>query len=235
MNKPFAVISLLCLSLALASFSVAPANDPNIPVHGIRATTDYTSGSLLYNALCLEEKGLSKKAFDLAYKGYQRLVKKNRISNTGYLTICDMSQPSRNKRLYLIDLSNTEVLLHTWVAHGRNSGHDYATRFSNKLSSRQTSLGFYVTKNTYFGEHGLSLRMQGLEPGFNDKAYRRAVVIHGADYIGGEKNKTGRSYGCPAIPREEVGNLINTIKDGSCLFIYHPTRYYLAKSKILNG
>ena len=156
------------------------------------------------------------------------------ISNPGYLTICDMSQSSRKKRLYLIDLTNTQVLMNTWVAHGRNSGYEFATKFSNKLSSRQTSLGFYVTKNTYYGEHGLSLRMQGLEPGINDKAYRRAVVIHGADYIGGQ-TKTGRSYGCPAVPKEETATLINIIKEGTCLFIYHPSRTYLTKSKILNG
>ena len=156
------------------------------------------------------------------------------ITNPGYLTICDMSQSSRRKRLYLIDLTNTQVLMNTWVAHGRNSGYEFATKFSNKLSSRQTSLGFYVTKNVYYGEHGLSLRMHGLEPGFNDKAYRRAVVIHGANYIGGQ-NKTGRSYGCPAIPEEETATLINIIKEGTCLFIYHPSRTYLTKSKILNG
>lgn len=200
----------------------------------ITSNTDNSSSSILYSSLCLDEKGLSKKAFDLAYKGYQKLLKKKLIANPGYLTICDMSQSSRKKRLYLIDLTNTQVLMHTWVAHGRNSGFEFATKFSNKLASRQTSLGFYVTMNTYYGEHGLSLRMRGLEPGFNDKAYRRAVVVHGANYIGGQ-DKTGRSYGCPAIPKEEIETLINTIKEGTCLFIYHPSRNYLTKSKILNG
>ena len=221
---------MLCLSLLLSSFSEAPVTS----AYGINATTDYTSSSILYNSLCLDEKGLSKKAFDLAYRGYQKLLRRKMISNPGYLTICDMSQSSRKKRLYLIDLTNTQVLMNTWVAHGRNSGYEFATKFSNKLSSRQTSLGFYVTKNTYYGEHGLSLRMQGLEPGINDKAYRRAVVIHGADYIGGQ-TKTGRSYGCPAVPKEETATLINIIKEGTCLFIYHPSRTYLTKSKILNG
>lgn len=195
--------------------------------------------SLLYSILKLEQKGLSKQAFEYACKGYRRLLKKQIISKEGYLVICDFSQSSNNKRLYLVDMVNNEVLLNTYVAHGRKSGGEYATRFSNKLQSLQSSLGFYVTQNTYYGEHGLSLRMKGLEPGYNDKAYRRRVVVHGADYIGDpwlEKNNyMGRSYGCPAIPDNESNFLINTIKNGSCIFIYHPSKTYLKGSKILNG
>jgi len=175
---------------------------------------------------------LSEQAFDYAYKGYQHLLEKNMISQPGYLTICDFSQSSKQKRLYIIDIDSDKVVMNTWVAHGHNSGGEYATRFSNRASSRQSSLGFYITRNTYVGEHGLSLRMEGLEPGFNDRAYRRAIVIHGADYIG--KGSTGRSYGCPAVPRKESKTIINTIKDGTCLFIYHPQKKYLQTSKILN-
>ena len=108
------------------------------------------------------KKGLSKKAFELAYKGYRFLVAKGKLSNTRYLTICDMGQSSRRKRLYVIDMVANQLALNTWVAHGRNSGVEYATRFSNKMSSRQSSLGFYITMNTYNGNHGLSLRMKVL-------------------------------------------------------------------------
>ena len=195
--------------------------------------------ALLYASLKLHEKGLSKKAFEYACKGYRRLLKKRLIGEQAYLAICDFSQSSNNKRLYLVDMINNEVVLNTYVAHGRNSGGEFATRFSNKPKSLQSSLGFYVTRNTYYGEHGLSLRMKGLEKGYNDKADKRSIVVHGADYIGDswleENNYMGRSYGCPAIPKKESDYLINTIKNGSCIFIYHPSRRYLKGSKILNG
>lgn len=183
--------------------------------------------------------GLSKQAFGNAYKGYLQLVKKKIISRQAYLSICDFSQSSNNKRFYVLDLANNEVLINTYVAHGRKSGGEYATRFSNKPRSNQSSLGFYKTQQTYQGEHGLSLRMKGLEAGFNDKAGPRAIVIHGADYIGDDwlerNNYMGRSYGCPAIPKTVSSAVINKIKDGSCLFIYYPSKTYLKGSKLLNG
>jgi hypothetical protein len=192
----------------------------------------------LYETLHLAEKGLSKKAFEYACKGYRKLVNKKMISER-YLVICDMSQSSRHKRLYLLDMVDNKVELNTYVAHGRNSGNEFATRFSNKPSSLQSSLGFYITGNTYNGQHGLSLRIQGVEPGFNDKAMQRAIVIHGADYLGENwlqnSNYMGRSYGCPAVPQQESSLIINTIKEGNCLFIYHPSVKYLKGSKILNG
>lgn len=202
-----------------------------LPVAGSTTTT-------LYKTLGLEVKGLSKEAFEFAWKGYQKLAENKQINNTAYLTICDFSQSSKQKRLYLIDINNETLVMNTWVAHGRNSGLDYATQFSNTPESLQSSLGFYVTKQTYTGEHGLSLKLQGLEPGFNDKAFQRAIVIHGADYIGAQRMNNssfmGRSFGCPAVPKEESTALINIIKNGTCLFIYHPSKKYLDKSKILN-
>lgn len=233
--------------MALPNISWAPLQKEKIQEYANRATIispaisdkpNAENVSVLYAVLKLEEKGLSMQAFKYAYKGYQRLQKKGILSKEAYLVICDFSQSSNNKRLYLVDMENREVVLNTYVAHGRNSGGEYASRFSNKLQSLQSSLGFYVMENTYYGEHGLSLRMKGLEPGFNDKAYRRRVVVHGADYIGDSwlqrNNYMGRSYGCPAIPKNESNFLINTIKNGSCLFIYHPSRNYLKASKILN-
>ena len=175
----------------------------------------------------LDELGLSREAFEYAYKGYEHLIEKKVITQTEYLTICDFTQSSKQKRLYLIDVANDTVLMNTYVAHGMRSGGEYATRFSNKLSSKQSSLGFYITKNTYRGENGLSLRMEGLEPGINDKAYRRAIVVHGADYIA--NGSAGRSYGCPAVPLDESKIIINTIKNGSCLFIYSQQKKYLEK------
>jgi hypothetical protein len=192
----------------------------------------------LYSSLCLEEKGLSLTAFKVAFKGFRKLTAKNVIDRPTLLTICDFSQSSKKKRLYIIDMENHSLVKQTYVAHGKNSGQEYATRFSNKPSSLQSSLGFYKTMNTYHGEHGLSLRVKGLEPGVNDKAYNRAIVIHGADYIEESwlsgSSYMGRSYGCPAVPKSESKEIINTIKNGTLVFVYHPSRSYNTKSKILN-
>lgn len=191
---------------------------------------------ILYNDLSLGEKGLSKEAFEYAMEGYDKLVEENKISNTTYITICDMSQSSKRKRLYVVDLETKEVVINTWVAHGRNSGLEYANKFSNRPESYQSSLGFYVTQFTYNGENGYSLKLKGLEQGFNDKAFERAIVIHGADYVTGSRSSTymGRSYGCPAVSLEESESLINTIKNGTSLFIYYPDKKYIKGSKILN-
>lgn len=194
--------------------------------------------NLLYDSLQLDNLGMSREALTLAYKGQQNLVKKGIISNDDVLTVCDFSQPSENKRMYIIDVKNFKVLLNTYVAHGRNSGENYAERFSNRSRSLQSSLGFYVTKNTYRGEHGLSLRLAGLDKGFNDKAASRAIVVHGATYIGDEWRGSafmGRSFGCPAVPARVAPKVIDLIKDGTCLFIYHPSKSYLHGSTILNG
>jgi len=198
-----------------------------------------SDSKVMYDTLQLAAIGLSEKAFDYAYKGYQRLVKKQRLANPGILAICDFSQPSNKKRLYVLDLANNRVLLTSYVAHGRGSGAEYAMRFSNRSRSHQSSLGFYTTSSIYYGEHGLSLRLQGLEPGFNNLAMKRNIVVHGATYISDDYLNTnkymGRSYGCPAVPEDECAEIIELIKNGSCFFIYHPTKKYLQTSKILNG
>jgi hypothetical protein len=141
--------------------------------------------------------------------------------------------------MYIIDLMSMKLFMNTYVAHGRNSGREFATSFSNRPESHKSSLGFYVTRNVYYGQHGMSLRIDGLEKGINDKAMARKIVIHGADYIGDnfldENPFTGRSYGCPAVPAGKRDDVINTIKEGTCLFIYHPSKLYLSHSKILNG
>jgi len=193
----------------------------------------------IYDELNLAAAGLSEKAFDYAYTGYQHLVKKQKLSNAGILAICDFSQSSNKKRLYILSLDSNKILLTSYVAHGRGSGGEYATRFSNRSRSHQSSLGFYITSTTYSGEHGLSLRLQGLEPGFNNFAMKRNIVVHGAPYVSGYYISTnrfmGRSYGCPAVPESECAEIIDLIKNGTCFFIYHPTKKYLQSSKILKG
>jgi hypothetical protein len=192
----------------------------------------------LYNKLNLQSLGLSYKALQYAYKGYEILKHEGALRKDAVLTVIDFSQSSRKKRMYIIDVDAEKVLHHTYVAHGKNSGLDMATKFSNIPESLQSSLGFYVTKHTYFGKHGLSLRLEGKDKGFNCKAEARAVVLHGADYIGKHRVKSGyngRSFGCPAVPRAESKKIINWIKDGTCLFIFHPSNSYLHGSSILNA
>jgi len=193
----------------------------------------------LYEQIDLKEVGLTKKAFEYALKGYNYLLDHHWLNKTGILTICDLSQSSRNKRLYILDLDTKTVLVNTYVAHGRNSGGEFARSFSNNPSSHKSSLGFYITQGIYYGNNGLSLRIRGMERGFNDRAGSRGVVVHGSEYVGPdflEMNRfCGRSYGCPAVPADESETIIDLIKEGSCLFIYHPTKRYISRSKILNS
>jgi hypothetical protein len=193
---------------------------------------------LLYNTMHLQQYGLSKEAFDYAWKGYQRLLERKMIHRSNYLTICDFSQSSGQKRLYIIDVSGNKLFINTYVAHGKNSGSEFATKFSNKPESLQSSLGFYITSGTYIGGHGLSMRINGVDPGYNDRALERSIVMHGAAYVDGARARAGifmgRSCGCPAVPQKESTDIIATIKNGTCLFIYYPSENYLLNSKILN-
>jgi hypothetical protein len=196
------------------------------------------AGNRLYDSLKLSKFGLTRAALIYAYQGRERLKKKGVLENFDILTVCDFTLPSSRKRMFIIDVKEFKLLMHTYVAHGKNSGLSYARKFSNSPSSHKSSLGFYVTKNIYSGKHGMSLRLTGMDKGFNDKAEARAVVVHGAPYIGEQRAEAaymGRSLGCPAVPKKVAPKVINTIKNGSLFFIYHPTKTYLTGSKILNG
>ncbi len=230
------------------SFTIIPTEknvtSTNLAVTGFASnhsdssfTTD--AAAVVYNTINLHYYGLSEEAFDYAWKGYQHLLNAKKISRSNYLTICDFSQSSKQKRFYIIDLVKYKLVTNTYVAHGKNSGAEYATQFSNKPESLQSSLGFYLTSGTYIGAHGLSLRVMGVDPGFNDKALERSIVIHGAAYVDKARANAGiamgRSWGCPAVPQNESTTIITTIKNGTCLFIYYPLKSYLLQSKILNG
>ena len=193
----------------------------------------------IYEVAELAKTGLSIQAFKYGYYGYRELLKAKKINNSDYLTICDFSQSSSQRRLYIIDIERHELVTQTFVAHGRNSGIEFAKNFSNNPRSHQSSLGFYITGQTYSGGYGLSLQLNGIEKGFNDRALNRRIVLHGSKYVGDEylqrRRLLGRSYGCPAVPKDESGVIINFIKNGSCLFIFYPAKNYLDKSKILNS
>jgi len=188
----------------------------------------------LYDSLHLSEKGLSENAFRYAWFGFQKMKLHNPI-----LAIADFSQSSRNKRLYVIDLLTKKLLMNTYVAHGRNSGQEFAEKFSNDNSSFQSSLGFYKTLGTYQGKHGLSLKLEGVEKGINDRAFERAIVMHGADYVSESfiKNtgRLGRSQGCPAVSIADSKKLINMLYNGAGLFIYSMNQKYFKSSPLLAG
>lgn len=173
----------------------------------------------IYTKCSLKDK-LDYRVLNLAMIGYNSL----NLTNKKVISIIDFSKPSTEKRLFIIDLENKKLMFQTYVAHGRNSGLIKPTKFSNRIGSNQSSLGFYRTADTYKGKHGYSLILDGLEKGINDNARKRAIVIHGAKYVSEEfiekNNRLGRSWGCPAISDELSKEIIDLIKDGSCLYIY---------------
>jgi hypothetical protein len=192
-----------------------------------------------YTELHLSDYGLSKEVFQLALKGHDKLEAAGELENPSILTIVDFSQSSKNKRMYVIDFQNSKILFNTLVAHGRNTGEEFATQFSNTLGTLKSSLGFYVTRDQVMGSKvGLSLIIRGVEKGFNDNAESRQIIMHGADYATEEfikKNgRLGRSYGCPSLPPDLIEPVIATIEKGTCLFIYNPDPVYLRNSSLLN-
>jgi L,D-transpeptidase catalytic domain len=192
----------------------------------------------LYTAVNPAKAVLSENAFSLALKGLAYCREKGLVSKQHIVTIIDFSRPSTQKRLFIVDINKGKLLLQSLVAHGKNSGEKYASRFSNREESNQSSLGVYVTLGTYTGKHGYSLRLKGCEAGINDNAYNRDIVLHSADYVSASftaaRGFLGRSEGCPAVPENLHRKIIDYIKGGSCLFIYHPSPDYTKKSKLLN-
>lgn len=192
----------------------------------------------IYDSARLQRYGLKKEVFQKAYTGYEKMIHRGLINKENILTICDFAQSSSRKRMYVIDLDNYKLLVNTLVAHGQGSGNEYPNSFGNETDSHKSSLGFYTTAETYYGEHGYSLRLRGREPGINDRAYDRDVVVHASEYVSDEylraNNRIGRSWGCPAIPEKYNQKVINLIRNGSCFFIYHPAKSYTKRSKLVS-
>jgi len=154
------------------------------------------------------------------------------------LTLIDYSRPSTQPRLWVFDLHTGGLLFHELVAHGKGTGENVAEHFSDNMNSHQSSLGLFVTKDTYVGRNGYSLRLDGLEPGFNSHAMERAVVMHGAPYVSGEfanrQGRLGRSWGCPALREAVAHQVIDTVRGGGVIFSYYPDQKWLQTSKFLN-
>jgi len=180
----------------------------------------------IYNSLNVGDFTLPQlTSFEKAVQGFYEMKTRGEIQKN-ILTIIDFSLSSSNRRLWVIDMDSNTVLYQSLVSHGRNTGEEYAEEFSNEMNSNKSSLGFYLTGETYLGKNGFSLRLDGLEIGVNDKARNRGIVVHGADYVSEdyikENGRLGRSQGCPAIPMELRDKIIDVIKEKTCLFIYYP-------------
>jgi hypothetical protein len=225
-RKPSIIaISTVFLSIILHTNAISPVNklDKNI-------VTLYQS---------IDFNGQEPPAYDVfrhGLVGYSHLQQSHKLSEKGILTLIDFRKSANSKRLWVIDIIKKKLLFHSLTAHGRNTGDVFASKFSNKHNSHQSSLGFYITGNTYIGKHGISLKLLGIESGINDQAEARAIVMHGADYVSDEYirkfGRLGRSFGCPAVPMELHKKIITTLAGGTCLFIYYPDSEYLAKTHL---
>ena len=183
------------------------------------------------------QSGISADVLDLALSAISCGIASSDLQPPPTLTLIDYSLPSTTPRLWVFDLHSGKLLFHELVAHGRNSGDEMATHFSDAMESRQTSLGLFRTADTYVGHNGYSLRLDGLEPGFNGNARERAIVMHGAPYVDAgiarANGRLGRSWGCPALREAVAGRLIDTVRGGGVIFSYYPDPAWLKGSKFL--
>ncbi len=233
LNGQFILFFILFLSLIFnpIGFALAPLKREMNNLKNI-SLENYN----LYTSCDFQAFGLTFPVFDYALKGFNQLKSAGFFANNNILTIIDFTKASNEKRLFVLDLDQGKVLFNTYVAHGKASGEMFATSFSNKLSSLKSSLGFFETTQTYFGKHGYSLKLAGLEKGINDQVSKRAIVVHGADYVSDlfirMKGMIGRSWGCPAIPSSITKPIIDKIRNGTCLYIHAEDSLYFAKSSL---
>lgn len=223
----------ICFLLLIATLSFdftyrsVPPPDANVSLSSARSAGFFA----IYDRLQLGALELSRDAWQRGVEGFLALQSAGQLANTEVLTIIDFSLPSTKKRLFVIDMLNGRLLFHTLVAHGRNSGKLIASKFSNRDNSYMSSLGFYLTGSSFIGRNGYSLRLEGMEKGWNDHALQRAIIMHPAYYVSEKHIRQcgylGRSEGCPAIPEKLHTAIIDEIKGGSCLFVYAPDKSYL--------
>ena len=230
MQRAFLFLSLFFLPWNAISTRTSHVPAPH-PVSAAIPVSPETDGEALFEEMQLGGT-VNFLAFRQAVAGYHRIEGKKK----SILTLIDFTQPSTEKRLFVFDMEQKKMLYSSVVSHGRNSGENYATSFSNEVGSYKSSLGFYLTGSTYQGKNGYSLLLDGLEKDINDRARERAIVVHGAAYANPSvcrSGRLGRSLGCPALPQALAKPIINTIKGGSVLFIYANNKEYRAKSTIL--
>lgn len=226
------IVSVLFLFLPCTLFLGGKSSDSTPDFAERAASSDVEAYASLYRSMQLEGV-VNWKAFRQAVAGYYKIDNRKRE----VLTLIDFSRPSTAKRLFVFDMRERKVLFSSVVSHGKNSGDNYATSFSNEYGSYKSSLGFYLTESTYQGKNGYSLILNGLEKGINDRARERAIVMHGAAYadpsVASRGGRLGRSFGCPAVPQKLSRPIIDAIKGGSVMYIYAETPDYLAHSSVL--
>jgi hypothetical protein len=234
---------LMLLSVPVTHGVSETSPGPQVPPSAVPAGTsvaaqpeNITSAIDLTSA---EAAGVSPDVLTLALQAIRCGTASGEIEAPPTLTLIDYSKPSVEPRLWVFDLASGELLFTELVAHGRNTGENMATAFSDTLNSRQSSIGLFVTSDTYVGINGYSLRMDGLEPGFNAHARERAIVMHGAPYVSQEfaarQGRLGRSWGCPALREAVARDVIDTVDGGGVVFSYYPDAEWLASSRFLNG
>jgi hypothetical protein len=180
--------------------------------------------------------GLSEEAWAHALAAHEQATVQGYTAKS-LLAVIDYSRPSTERRLWVVDLTTREVLMNEYVAHGVRSGGVYPTMFSNRYGSNQSSLGTFITENSYYGVRGLSLRLKGLEPGINDRARDRGIVIHGTPNVSAHRARfgtQGRTEGCPAVSREAASRLVPMLEDGVVVFAWYPDHSFLARSEFLD-
>jgi hypothetical protein len=238
----FLLIQAVTAPYTATNFSSQPKTvDPYIVVDtdlkNKNAELTIDSTALLYNAIGLAQYDLSLEVFSYALTGYHKLQQEGKLADKKILSIIDFTKSSTKKRFYTIDLETLTLRFHTYVSHGKNTGEDKAKSFSNAMHSNQSSLGFYVTAETYIGSKGYSLKLDGMEEGYNDMMRERAVVMHNADYVSEswirKYGRLGRSQGCPALPQELGRKIIDAVKGGTVIFGYFDDQHYLASSPYL--
>lgn len=238
MRRPLGGLVCILLILAITTISWKAAK---INKHNIDFKQGFSARELLekyisniYESAHLQSSGLDLDVFNKAVTGFMNLKATNKLPQTSsILTVVDLTKSSHAKRMWIIDMLNNELLINTWVSHGHGSGDDMATSFSNKIDSHQSSLGFYITDDVYNGKNGRSLRLDGMDAGFNSNARERAIVVHGAEYVGenaiDQIGRLGRSYGCPAVSTAVSDQVIDLIKNKTVMFINGNDGRYTSK------
>jgi hypothetical protein len=231
-SHPARRVLLTALALTMVGTGIAP-----VRANPVGESIPVEAAETLEAALLRQAADLDPRVLALALQSHDSALKRGLLTDRNTLTVIDYSRPSIEPRFWVFDLGTRRVLFEELVAHGKNSGENFAVSFSNVESSLQTSLGLFVTRDVYYGKHGESLRLEGLEPGVNDRALERAIVIHGAQYVSANAVATlgflGRSWGCPALSREAAPRVIDRIRGGSAVFAFYPDKEWLASSRFL--
>jgi len=233
------LVAFHSIGIVQYSFSEESQGEISLEVHKKLTRLNFEDSiRQMYTSMDLEHYNLSYDVFRYSMIGFYSLKQEGKLSDKNLLSIIDFSKSSTQKRFYMIDLNQQKITYHTYVSHGKNTGEDMAKQFSNTVHSNQSSLGFYITAETYTGSKGYSLKLDGADKGYNDNMRERAVVMHAADYVSEKwiraNGRLGRSQGCPALPVEFSKAIIDTIKNGTAIFAYYQDENYLNSSAYLN-